>query len=89
MKLFLSFIILGTIVFHCKGKAVSSEECNPVVESMLGNISSVLVDKSPEEIQQLKNLTRPVLQKECETGKYDLGCLKTAKSIEQLQACKK
>lgn len=60
-----------------------------IVESMLGNISSVLTDKSPEEIQQLKNVTRPVLQKECESGKYDLECLKTAKSVEQLQTCKK
>lgn len=89
MKLLISLIVIGILTFNCKGKTVSAEECNPVVESMLGNFSSLLADKSPEEVQQMKNLTRPILQKECESGKYKLDCLKTAKSLEELQTCKK
>lgn len=89
MKLFLSLIFLSLLILNCKGKSVSAEECSPVVEAMLGNFSSVLADKPQEEVQQMLNLTRPILQKECESGKYNLECLKTAKSIEQLQTCKK
>lgn len=88
MKLLISLIVLGLLTLNCKGKSVSAEECNPVVESMLQNFSSLLTDKSPEEVQQMINMTRPVLQKECESGKYKLDCLKTAKSLEELQTCK-
>ncbi len=88
MKRIISLVILGLLTFNCKDKSVSSEECTPVVDTMLENFSSLLKDKPEEEIQQMKNLTKPILQKECESGKYKLDCLKTAKSLEELQTCK-
>lgn len=92
MKFFLTLTlsILSIALFNCKGNSVSSAECAPVVQSMIENMSTVAGDNtSPEEQEKAKALLTPVFQKECESGKYDLNCLKTAKSIPELQTCKK
>jgi small lipoprotein (TIGR04454 family) len=87
LTLLISLMALGLI--NCKGNSVSSAECAPVVQAMMENMSSAVEGVSPEEQEKGKAMLLPVFQKECESGKYDLECLKTAKSIAALQTCKK
>ncbi|MCB1176496.1 MAG: TIGR04454 family lipoprotein [Leptospiraceae bacterium] len=68
--------------------SVSPEECFPVVESLLENFGDMNPNATDEEKEKARVMLKPVLQKECESGKYDLDCLRSAKSIAELQSCK-
>ncbi|MCB1178841.1 MAG: TIGR04454 family lipoprotein [Leptospiraceae bacterium] len=81
-------LLLAITVFNCKDQSVSSAECTPVVQSMLGNFGDMNPNATDEEKEKAKVMLTPVLQKECESGKYKLECLKSAKSIAELQNCK-
>ncbi len=89
-KLTILAIAFAMIAFtNCKDKSVSSAECTPIVQSMLENFSSMAANATDEEKEKTKMMLTPVLQKECESGKYDLNCLKSAKTLPELQTCKK
>jgi small lipoprotein (TIGR04454 family) len=89
MKIFLILLTLVVATSNCKKNIISPEECAPVVQSMIENLSSSMENVSPEEKEKAKALVVPVFQKECESGKYDLNCLKSVKSVVELQTCKK
>jgi len=73
-------------VINCKDNSVSEAECTPVVQSMFDNFSKA----APEgDIEKAKMMLVPMLQKECQSGKYNLDCLKNSKTITELQLCKK
>ncbi|HMV81258.1 MAG TPA: TIGR04454 family lipoprotein [Leptospiraceae bacterium] len=73
----------------CKTRVFPSKaECAPVVESIIENFKIVNPDKA-EEIENQKSMIVPALQSECESGKYDLICMKNAKDPIAIQSCKK
>ncbi len=66
--------------------SVSEAECAPVVQVMFENFSEL----APEgDIDKEKMVLIPMLQKECQSGKYELSCLSNVKSIAELRVCKK
>ncbi|HNI99860.1 MAG TPA: TIGR04454 family lipoprotein, partial [Leptospiraceae bacterium] len=82
-------ILLAALVANCGGgKSISPAECTPVVESMIENFKKLNPDKA-EEFEKNKLMIVPALQKECESGKFDLTCLKNAKDPIAIQSCKK
>jgi small lipoprotein (TIGR04454 family) len=86
----LSLILLLSIsMANCKDQSVSSAECTPIVQAMLTNFGDVNPNATAEDKEKAKVVLTPVLQKECESGKFNLECLKNAKSIAELQGCKK
>ncbi|HNN03980.1 MAG TPA: TIGR04454 family lipoprotein [Leptospiraceae bacterium] len=80
------YIFMATFV-NCSNKVVPSDECIPVVEAMFENFQKLNPDKAQSYADQ-KHSIMSVLQKECESGKYRLDCLKTAKDSIAIQACK-
>jgi small lipoprotein (TIGR04454 family) len=88
-KITLLLLLLAAFaVGNCKDKSISAAECTPVVEAMFENFKKMAPD-SAEEADKKKMMLLPVLQKECESGKFDLACLKVAKDMMALQTCKK
>lgn len=88
MKKILVLAAFAAILFTvtCKDTSVSEAECTPVVQAMFENFSKL----APEgDIDKAKMVLIPMLQKECQSGKYELSCLSSAKSIQELQLCKK
>lgn len=82
-------LLLSISLANCKDTSVSAAECTPIVQTMLTNFGDVNPGATPEEKEKAKTILTPVIQKECESGKYNLECLKNAKSIAELQGCKK
>ncbi|HMV81259.1 MAG TPA: TIGR04454 family lipoprotein [Leptospiraceae bacterium] len=81
-------ILLAALVANCGGgKSISPAECTPVVESMIENFKKMNPDKA-DEFDKQKLMILPALQKECESGKYKLDCLKNVKDYLALQSCK-
>jgi small lipoprotein (TIGR04454 family) len=88
MKNLLVLAAFAALLFtvNCKDNSVSEAECTPVVQTMFENFSKL----APEgDIEKAKMVLIPMLQKECQSGKYELQCLAGAKSIQELQLCKK
>lgn len=74
------------LFLNCKDNSVSEAECTPVINSMLENFAKA----APEgDLEKIKVAIVPALQKECQSGKYNLDCLKNAKTPVELQSCKK
>jgi len=86
-KLTLSLAILPLLIFGaCKDTSISEAECTPVVAAMFENFKTAM----PEgEVDKAKLVLLPMLQKECQKGIYKLDCLQTAKTLPELQLCKK
>ena len=86
-NLILTLALLSLLlVINCKDNSVSEAECTPVVQSMFDNFSKA----APEgDMEKAKMMLLPMLQKECQSGKYGLDCLKNSKTIAELQLCKK
>lgn len=86
-KLILSLAIFSlTLLGACKDTSISEAECSPVVDTMFENFKTAM----PEgEADKAKVVLLPMLQKECQSGKYKLDCLQTAKTLPELQLCKK
>lgn len=77
----LPFLIFG----NCKDKSISEAECTPVVNTMFENIKAAV--PSGDEIERNKVMLIATLQKECQSGKFNLDCLKNAKSITEIPLC--
>ncbi|EIE01144.1 MULTISPECIES: TIGR04454 family lipoprotein [Leptospira] len=87
------FSILTILIFagliSCGGAKVSQAECDPVVNELISNLA---VGQTPEQAEKLKAMQGQIsahLLKECMTGKYDLTCLKSSKTLAALATCKK
>ncbi|ASV13557.1 MULTISPECIES: TIGR04454 family lipoprotein [Leptospira] len=78
-----------SLTVACPGSKHSAEECSPIVDEMLTNLTAGQKPEDAANIATMKATLVPVLQKECMSGKFDLTCLKSAKSIPAIQACKK
>lgn len=85
----LSALTVLSLTVMCGGPKHSAEECAPIVEEMLTNLTAGQKADDTANIATMKATLVPVLQKECMSGKFDLTCLKSAKSIPAIQACKK
>ena len=86
-KSILLIAILPLLTFgNCKDNSVSEAECTPVVNTMFENFKAAVPG---DEIEKNKPMIVLTLQKECQSGKFNLDCLKTAKTITDLQLCKK
>lgn len=80
-------IFLSLFVFNCKDNSVSEAECTPVVQSMIDNLSKAIPDM--KDLEKTKMMLVPMFQKECQSGKYNLDCLKNVKNLQEVQTCKK
>ncbi|MCB1176497.1 MAG: TIGR04454 family lipoprotein [Leptospiraceae bacterium] len=67
------------------GSSVTPEQCAPTVQIMLQNFKK----QNPNTTASEQQMLAPILQKECESGKYNVDCMKLAKTTEELQLCKK
>ncbi|TGK32571.1 TIGR04454 family lipoprotein [Leptospira gomenensis] len=85
----LSVAAVLSMTVMCGGPKHTAEECAPIVEEMLTNLTAGQKAEDTANIATMKATLVPVLQKECMSGKFDLTCLKSAKSIPAIQACKK
>ncbi|TGK03901.1 TIGR04454 family lipoprotein [Leptospira semungkisensis] len=81
------FLLAGII--SCGGAKVSQAECEPVVGDLLKNITAAQTPEQAAKFQVMQAQVSAQLLKECMTGKYDLTCLRSAKTIAALQTCKK
>ncbi|EMM71538.1 putative lipoprotein [Leptospira weilii str. 2006001855] len=89
LMIFLGALTVLSLTVACPGSKYSAEECAPIVDEMLTNLTAGQKPEDAASIATMKATLVPVLQKECMSGKFDLTCLKSAKSIPAIQACKK
>ncbi|EPG65819.1 TIGR04454 family lipoprotein [Leptospira wolffii] len=82
-------ILLLSLAISCGGAKVSQAECEPVVGDLIKNLTATQTPDQLEKFQAVQAQMTTQLLKECMTGKYDLTCLRSAKTITALGTCKK
>ncbi len=82
-------ILLFALLISCGGAKVSQAECEPVIGDLLKNLSAAQTPEQLEKFQVVQAQISSQLLKECMTGKYDLTCLRSAKTLTALGTCKK
>lgn len=65
-----------------------SAECSAIAKVLIENFKNFNQENS-EKIENQRIVLISGIQKECESRRYDLDCLKNAKNIAEMNVCKK
>lgn len=85
----LLFCLLTILLFQCKQRGYTSQECKPVMVKLLEAESQIAPPDQLEQVKSLESSLLPMMEKECMSGDYELECLKQASSFESVQSCRK
>ncbi len=64
------------------------QKCSKITESIIDSYDKLNKSATEEEKYKSRLMLTPVLNKECESGKYDLECLSSVNSVLKYKDCK-
>lgn len=76
--------LTANFLFHTR----ISAECTAIANVLIENFKNYSPENS-KDIEDRKSFLISGIQKECESRKYDLNCLKNAKNLAEMNVCKK